>query len=375
MPLPCLRLWQGRGVMIRLAPAIVERLERGESLVLATILSHAGSTPRTSGAKMIIDADGGIEGTIGGGLVEAEVMQAALEMMGTDASAIRSYNLNIGSRADSMDMICGGRLDVLLEPIAPAPSTIGFFRSLSDALANGRKCVAVTPLPSPGAPADAARKRLIGALGPDPAEPPLPPDLGAEVLEAVMGGPARAATYPPENPRYLLEPICVPDTVVLFGAGHVSQAVAALTRMVGFRTIVRDDRAEFANRQRFPTADAVEVIPSFDEALTGLDIGTDAYLVIVTRGHSHDGTVLALSLASNAGYIGMIGSRRKRDTIYRSMRARGFTSRDLERVHSPIGLSIGADTPEEIAVSIVAELIKIRAHKGKHNESTAAPPP
>ena len=216
---------------------------------------------------------------------------------------------------------------------------------------------------------------LMGAAGPDTAEPPLPPDLGDEVLEAVMVGPARATTYPPENPRYLLEPICVPDTVVLFGAGHVSQAVAALTRVVGFRTIVRDDRAEFANRQRFPTADAVEVIPSFDEALTGLDIDADAYLVIVTRGHSHDGTVLALSLASNAGYIGMIGSRRKRDTIYRNMRARGFTPRDLERVHSPIGLSIGADTPEEIAVSIVAELIKIRAHKGKHNESTAAPPP
>ena len=114
--------------MIRLAPAIVERLERGESLVLATILSHAGSTPRTSGAKMIIDADGGIEGTIGGGLVEAEVMQAAVEMLGTDASVVRSYNLNLDNRADTMDMICGGRLDVLLEPIAPTADTVGFFR-------------------------------------------------------------------------------------------------------------------------------------------------------------------------------------------------------------------------------------------------------
>ena len=182
--------------MIRLAPAIVERLERGESLVLATILSHAGSTPRTSGAKMIIDADGGIEGTIGGGLVEAEVMQASAEMLGTDASVVRSYNLNLDNRADTMDMICGGRLDVLLEPIAPTADSVGFFRRLAEALTGGRKCVLVTPLPSPGAATSAGQKRLIGAHGPAPGEPPLPPDLGTDVLEAAMGRRAPTTTYP-----------------------------------------------------------------------------------------------------------------------------------------------------------------------------------
>jgi xanthine dehydrogenase accessory factor len=162
---------------------------------------------------------------------------------------------------------------------------------------------------------------------------------------------------------FLVEPLCHQGTVVIFGAGHIGQKLAPLTKLVGFNTVVLDDRAEFANRERFDSADEVLVVDSFDQALKDLDIDGDSYLVIVTRGHTHDKTVLSHALRSGAGYIGMIGSRRKRDAIYAALEMEGVSPGELQRVHCPIGLNIGAETPEEIAVCIVAELIQERAGK------------
>jgi xanthine dehydrogenase accessory factor len=161
-----------------------------------------------------------------------------------------------------------------------------------------------------------------------------------------------------------VEPTVLPGTVYLFGAGHVSRPVAELASVVDFQTVVLDDRAEFSNAERFPKADQIKVIPSFHQAFEGLDIDRDSYVVILTRGHLHDKTVLEQALKSNAGYIGMIGSRRKRDLIYQELLGKGFAKNELERVCAPIGLAIGAETPEEIAVSIVAELIQVRAGRG-----------
>jgi xanthine dehydrogenase accessory factor len=277
---------------------------------------------------------------------------------------VRSFDLNVGDAADAMDMRCGGRLEVLLEPLAPTRDTVRFFRQVAETLARGRRGLIVTALPLPGTPPGRVTKWHVDRHGVAVGDTPVPRALSKSVLAeaAMQRGPC---VYQPESPQFLFEPFFVPGTVYLFGAGHVSQAVAALTHTVGFRTVVRDDRAAFASRDRFPTADAVETIPSFDKALVSLNVDKDSYLVILTRGHRHDGTVLAQALASPAGYIGMIGSRKKRDAIYADMRTRGFAERDLARVHSPIGLSIGAETPEEIAVSIVAELIAERAKKGK----------
>jgi len=166
-----------------------------------------------------------------------------------------------------------------------------------------------------------------------------------------------------EDRKFLAEPSFSAGTVFLFGAGHVSCQTAKLTHMVNFRTVAIDDRAEFANTQRFPLSEEVIVLEDFDRAFEGLEIGEDSYIVILTRGHSHDKTVLEQALRTRAGYIGMIGSKRKRDTIYKSLLHQGFTEEDLKRVYSPIGLTIGAETPEEIAVSIVGELIAVRAGK------------
>ncbi len=164
-----------------------------------------------------------------------------------------------------------------------------------------------------------------------------------------------------DDRRFLIEPHTAMGTLYLFGAGHVALQVANLAQNVHFQTIVLDDRQEFANSDRFVTAAEVKVLSSFEQALEGLEIDNDSYMVILTRGHSHDKTVLRQALGAPARYIGMIGSTRKRDAIYKALRNEGVTARELERVHCPIGLAIKAQTPEEIAVSIVAELIRKRA--------------
>jgi xanthine dehydrogenase accessory factor len=153
--------------------------------------------------------------------------------------------------------------------------------------------------------------------------------------------------------------------VYLFGGGHISLHLARLIKMVDFNLVVIDDRQEFANAQRFPEADEIWV-RDFQEVLNNLELGSDDYVVIVTRGHIFDKEILAQVLTKKPDYIGMIGSRRKRSLIYQALEDEGFSRAQLEGVHSPIGLAIGAETPEEIAVSVVAELIAERARLHPH---------
>jgi xanthine dehydrogenase accessory factor len=150
-------------------------------------------------------------------------------------------------------------------------------------------------------------------------------------------------------------------TLYCFGGGHVAVPTAHLAALVGFRLVVIDDRPDYANKERFPEADKVLVIKDFSRAFDGLEIDRDSYIVIVTRGHQYDRAVLEQALKTNAGYIGMISSRRKREAIYEYLMAHGVSKGQLEQVHSPIGIDIGGETPEEIAVSIAAELIKVRS--------------
>jgi xanthine dehydrogenase accessory factor len=149
------------------------------------------------------------------------------------------------------------------------------------------------------------------------------------------------------------------------GAGHVSQPTAHIAALTGFRVVVMDDRAEFSNAKRFPDASEVHVIDDFQRAFEDCHIDNDSFIVIFTRNHMYDHVVLEQALKTDAGYIGMIASRRKRDSIYEALRTQGITEEDLTRVHSPIGLKIGGETPEEIAVSIVAELIQERSRQSK----------
>ena len=160
-----------------------------------------------------------------------------------------------------------------------------------------------------------------------------------------------------------VEPVVSDPVLYVFGAGHISRQIVPVASRVGFQVVVIDDRADFADTSHFPEARDIYQLP-FEEVMDRFSIHELSYLVIVTRGHMHDKNVLAQALKTEAGYIGMIGSSRKRDIIYEKLLEEGFTEKDLSRVHSPIGLDIGAETPEEIAVSIVAELIMVRRGHG-----------
>ena len=336
-------------------------LREGEDLVVATIVSHQGSTPRAAGAKMVIRKDGKIRGTIGGGLLEARVMAAAPAVFSSRQAQISSFDLT-GEDASSTDMICGGRLVVLLEPIDADTHTLRLFEAFYQAMETGEKCLLISPLDPEGKALLGSDRILARADGTVLGAQSVPPDLLDPIRQEARGV-RYSVLVSAEGQRFLVEPSLPPGTVYILGAGHVGQQTAFLASWVGFRTVVMDDREEYANQQRFPRADEIRVLQSFDACFSGLEINRDSYLVIVTRGHLHDRAVLGQALKAEAGYIGMIGSRRKRDAVYEALVAEGFRREDMERVFSPIGLPIGAETPEEIAVSIVAELIKGRSSR------------
>ncbi len=348
----------------RIERDILELLGRGEDLVLATILTNQGSTPRSMGAQMVIRPDGRIRGTIGGGKVEAQVIEAAGEIRAKSVAIVRDYDLTGKAGAD-MDLICGGRLSVLIEHLALTPAAVARYEAVVEALEAGRRALSVALLPEENS--SGPLKRFV--LRPDSS---LAGDIeaAAPVADRIASAFEQrhsAAIVDLDGRRYLVEPVCSRGTVFIFGAGHVSLELARLTSRIEFRTVVLDDRSEFANRDRFPMADEVHVTEGVDNALQGLAIGPESYLVIVTRGHRHDKTILAQALRTPAGYIGMIGSRSKRAKVYAALLDEGFTRESLERVHCPIGLEIGAETPEEIAVSIVAELIQARSGTSEAN--------
>ncbi len=247
---------------------IVKLRREGRRGALATIVNVRGSIPSFETAKMLVRDDGSIVGTIGGGCVEAEVWQAAREVMEQEKPRTLTFNLNNNPKYDS-GLVCGGTLDVFVEPVMPVPQ------------------------------------------------------------------------------------------LFLFGAGHVSVHVYKVARQAGFEVTVVDDREAYANRERFPEAREVYA-DDFDQSCSKLTLNENSYIVIVTRGHKDDMRVLRWAVGTSARYVGMIGSRRKIIEIYKQLESEGIAREKLERVHAPVGLDIGAITPEEIAVAIVAELIAVR---------------
>ncbi len=344
--------------MIGLSLKIIEEIEKETPFVLATILSHTGSTPRTSGSRMMVRSDGTIEGTIGGGLVEARVMEACAGMMDKAASAVMDFTLDQELKA-GMDMICGGSLTVWLRSFVPpfSPGLEAVFYGVRDFEASGKAGLMVTRITG-GIPEDPF---LVDPAGPLPL---LPKALAADMEDGKFRGPAPVRqVYGLE--QFMIEPFAARETLYIFGAGHVGYELGQMASRVGFSTVVIDDREAFANPERFPHASQVLVVPDFATCFENLAVDGRSYIVILTRGHLHDQEVLEQSLATDAAYIGMIGSRKKRDQIYGNLMAKGISASRLEEIHSPIGTKIQAETPAEIAVSILGELICERACLGQ----------
>jgi len=327
--------------------AILQSLEQDQAIVRASVMKSSGSTPRAAGASMAVFADGSIVGTIGGGLVENASIHAAVRILKDGTSEIREFDLT-GKDAASQGMVCGGEMTILLDLMTPCDEHIALAKDVLQLYAAGKANVFATILDTDS--------NVIGrGLW------PLDGELPASVAKFTMPEQARAPFVQPlENGTLFAEPLTVAETVHFIGAGHVAQATARLAATTGFRVSVIDDREEFSNAARFPDAQEVQVVDSLDDCLPD-SLKQDDYLVIMTRGHLHDRNVLAQALKTKAGYVGMIGSKKKRTSVYQSLLDSGFTQDDLNRVHCPIGLPIGAETPEQIAVSIMAELIKFRA--------------
>ena len=247
---------------------IVRLRQEGRRGALATITGARGSIPAFETAKMLVRDDGSIFGTIGGGCVEAEVWQAAKEVMVSEKPRTMTFHLNSEPKYDS-GLVCGGTLEIFIEAVVPTP------------------------------------------------------------------------------------------LLYLFGAGHVSQAIYRVARIAGFDVTVIDDRIAYANRERYPEARDI-FADDYDQVMPQLAPPESAYVVVVTRGHRDDMRILRWAVETPCRYIGMVGSKRKFIAISKELIAAGMPAERLDRVFSPVGIDIGALTPEEIAVSVVAEMIAVR---------------
>jgi len=369
---------RGGAAVKELAETMVRWLAQRESFVLATLVARAGSAPRAAGARMLFRKDGTSVGTIGGGLLDAQAEESATELFTRRGTVARRFSL-AGEQVSELDMVCGGDVEVLVEFVdAMDPRHKDLYEGVLEAVGNAEKAWLLTQLPASSGKLGQVHRCLvrqdgsvtggvtsqwsvgvgrgspIGLFGAEP-------DLSESCID--LASAKKPILIESGHHRLLVEPVLGSTAVYIFGAGHISRQLAPLCKLVGFETVVLDDRAEFASAERFGTVDQLVVLDSFQQALGDLVIPDDSFVVIVTRGHRHDRAVLAWALRANAAYIGMIGSMRKRDAVYRALAGEGFSTGDFSRIHSPIGLSIGAETPEEIAVCIVAELIQVRAER------------
>ncbi len=328
-----------------------------QDFVVATIISKSGSAPREAGTKMVIKRDFSIIGTIGGGMLEAMVTKLSCGVFENREFIIKDFIL-INKDDSSIDMVCGGGVKVLLEYVDPYDADIvKVYEKASELKKQGTEFVLITKVSEDTPYISGMDKWICTETAFYGIEDHDVQRITTSIREDFNHMELKLQE---KKGRYLIEPFFTFERVCIIGAGHVAQKIAKLTKDLGFYTVVADDRKEFANKKRFQTADEVKVVSSFDNLSNKIMINHDSYVIIVTRGHSYDMEVLAQMLKTDAKYIGMIGSLRKRDYSYQELMQEGFAEADLKRVYCPIGLKIHAQTPEEIAVSIAAELIKVR---------------
>ena len=352
---------------------VVGLIARRQNAALASVVSARGSLPMSRRSKLLVLPDGSQRGTVGGGCLEAEVHSMARLAMTSSLASLRRFTLT-EKKAGAEGLNCGGTVEILIEPIgAMGDGALQVYRQAVASMTVREETVMATVIASPERPVDEPVMRLLGkgivswkglrvgagSLGVDR----LLTEWAVEEALTVLGQDRACLVRVPEElaarASLLLETLDAPPTLYLFGGGHVSLAVARVARTAGFRIVVVDDRPAFANAERFPEADQTLVLP-MDQAMARLPIDKGSYIVAVTRGHQHDEPVIEQAIRTPAAYIGMIGSRRKVAIMWERLRARGITDDQLARVRAPIGLPIGGDSPGEIAVSIVAELVQAR---------------
>ena len=328
-------------------------LRAGENIALVTVISTTGSTPGKVGYKMLVTATSGeIHGTVGGGIVEAEMIKTARSML--PAVGSRVVLVNIGVTPDDEEHgICGGSIEFLIESFDAAGAAL--FEEIGGAIDRAEYGAVISVIEQAGPPKKIFLKNIDGGFAADSG---LAPELISAARDMAAGAPP-AGKVSGGGIKVFIETVAIRPTVIIFGAGHLSFYIAKFAKLVNFSVKVCDEREEFAKKERFPDANEI-IVANFENVFERVRVDGNSYLVIVTRGHKCDEVVLEQALRTGAKYIGMIGSRRKVITILQRLHEKGFSREALSSIYSPIGISIGAVTPEEIAMSTVCELVKIR---------------
>ena len=333
--------------------SIGHELAARKNLALVSIVKQLASAPRHAGASMLVGEEGLLAGTIGGSILEKQAIEAGMRVAKSGVAEFMDFQLT-GTDAASNGMICGGSMRVFVEPLRPDGPTTVLFQRLAIAQGVGDDMFSVVPVVAPGARRLCRKKAKTW---------PLPTELSALVREELEKNDLAAPLELEDSrgQRFVIEPWPGPWRLLCLGGGHVALATARLAASTGFTVCVLDDREEFASKERFPMAAVTRAVPDYEDCLAGIATEEKTFIVIMTRGHVYDRKVLSQALRTQASYIGMIGSNRKIAATFAGLKEEGFTDEDLARVTAPVGLSIGAETPEEIAVSIMAQLIATRS--------------
>lgn len=331
-----------------LLQAIIQTLEEQKALVIVCVLASSGSTPRGSGATMLVFEDGHTEGTIGGGAVEHAAQLHAKELLQSRSSDTVGYCLNKNDVAD-LGMICGGDVTVYFQYLQ-GQEQLPLFRYLKEAYDQNRRSWLIRRI----------ENRSVTSMGIYDREGL---HFGDGISQDVLQKAIRPnAVYLNGEPSYYIEPVAETGFVYVFGGGHVSQELVPMLAHVHFPVIVFEDREAFADPALFPGAYDV-ILGDFQQIEASITLSQEDYVVIMTRGHQADFEVLAQCLKHSLSYIGCIGSRSKIAATKQRLIGLGYPEDCYDRVHSPIGIDIKGETPEEIAVSITAELILHRASR------------
>lgn len=344
-------------------PEIITVLKNQERAALATIIASSGSTPLPVGASMLVKQNGNtLLGTVGGGSLEADVAQEALKCFaGNQDSVIKEFALNESLSGEGM--ICGGSVEVLIEKMGE--EHLSLFSQLIGIRDKGSDSVLLRVIDSSGR---IVQRAVLDNIGRETVQrPPLDALLRAYALAAdVVEKELRRIQSEVSIVRLrglagemIFQAIPRVESLVICGGGHIGRSLSKIASIAGFTVTVVDDREEYAQANRFPEAAQV-LVKHWNESFSEMTIRESTSIVIVTRGHECDKEVLRQAVSTPARYIGMIGSAKKVSATYDALQREGMPTSVLKRLHAPIGLDIGAITAEEIAVSIVAELVKAR---------------
>ncbi len=336
----------------------VRLMGKGEPCVMATVVRTKGMTPQKPGAKQLFRQDGSSLGTLGGGCVEGDVWHIAQQILRTQGGAqFRDYLLK-EDIAIKDGLVCGGAMYFYIEPLWEPQKYLPLAKEIMQACKGGPPIAIATVVSTPPGKHDEETKLLIrenGTFAGSLADKHLQDQVvrtGQKI--AVLG--SNEFIEAKDGTAVYVEGFTTPPTLVIMGGGHVGMATCQLAKTLGFKVFVVDDRPEYSNKERFPQAEAT-IVADYSEGLNDLPINFNSFILVATRGHRFDDIATQAAINTPARYVGLLGSKRKNLMIFRDLLNNGTPLERIKEIHAPVGLNIGALTPEELAVSILAEII------------------